>query len=212
MRKYDVILSLGDTCAPASTLRAQSKNRASYPFDWLLTKHGPLPYFKSILSEIHPFNSSVVLERRIDEETDKASETYWYEDKENGIGYRHEFYKHIPYAEMRELCIQKYKRRMKRLSQHLEKAKNVCFIMYSYTHDSEIEHYKHEIEKKYDLTIDLMYTDNQTLQECVSDITLTYNRSFIINISKTIYRALAKVVPFRALRKKLRRKGKIHRL
>ena len=128
-RVYDIILSLGGSCAVANQLKCRGLRLASYPFDWIFTKE---PLSLERLSECFRdgFVNWMKPENLVDigvVERNLHAAKYQYRDTYTGFRFIHDF------IEKKEKCIkqvrQKYLRRIERMYSRLRCAKRIalCF-------------------------------------------------------------------------------------
>lgn len=192
IRKYDLIVSLGEDCACATYLKMHNLRPYSLPFDWL-TNASLETRFNLILDEFDKFLSVENL-RIIDKKTLNHptfdSDFDYYENIKNGLHFYHDFPYSIPIKESIKDVEDKYERRIKRLYKLLKNRKKVLFIWLSHTknNDDIMILKKHdEISQKFNKNIDFLIIEND-LSKHESDIE-------IINLSKNIQRIKVKTHP-----------------
>ncbi|MBQ8465171.1 MAG: hypothetical protein IJ545_04095 [Alphaproteobacteria bacterium] len=130
-KKYDLIFSVGNTCACSVLLRRNKLQYASYPLDWV----GLDPFSDKIqwlLTHFEHFlnkESLVITERPSNEETDMNCE--YCKDIKTGCYFVHDFPIGIPLEQSFADIESKYQRRIERLYQRLAKSKKTLIIWYS---------------------------------------------------------------------------------
>lgn len=127
--QYDMVLSLGGSCAVASQLKERGLRLASYPFDWLFTRD-PKSLDMLVQCFRENFEHWMLPENLIDvvpDDYNPHAAKYQYQDVYTGYRFIHDFIqpKESSAADVRR----KYMRRIKRMSERLKVAKHIalCF-------------------------------------------------------------------------------------
>ena len=122
--KYDLYVSLGEACSCSLALRGSKLQFYSYPLDWI--------FGAEIIERAKYFGN--YFEHFIDKkdltpsfEVRSASCRAYYNNL-NGITFNHDFKNDIPFDEMHEKVIEKYKRRANRVIEQIKNSKNVLFV------------------------------------------------------------------------------------
>ena len=129
MKTYDLIVSLGGSCAEANQLKVRGLRLVSLPFDWIFTKDpaflGRLAvcFKEDFVNWMKPEN---LMEVDSGERNPKAAK-YQYRDTYTGYCFIHDFLG--PKEEYGEKVRNKYRRRIERLYERLHQAKIIalCF-------------------------------------------------------------------------------------
>lgn len=131
MKKYDVIIPLGELCATAVALRDSGLRQNSYPFDWSggvkYDKCGNCGFIGKIKMICNDFKDAFNLE---------DLEEFWSENKghrgvinkRTGLQYLHDFNWEQSVEAQYPEYIQKYQRRIKRLYDDINTNKTILFI------------------------------------------------------------------------------------
>jgi len=129
MKIYDIILSLGGSCAVANQLKERGLRLASYPFDWIFTKE---PTSLERLADCfrEDFVNWPKLENLVEIDEDERNShaaKYQYRDAYTGFRFIHDFTE--PKERCAEVVREKYLRRIERLCLRLKEAKRIalCF-------------------------------------------------------------------------------------
>ncbi len=130
MKKYDVIIPLGQACATAMALKEIGVRKTSYPFDWLVTdseKAGTCGFIGKIKMICNDFKDAFQL---------KDLTEFWHDNKKHravfnkktGIFYLHDFDWEKSVAEQFPEYVEKYERRIKRFYDDINKNSKILFI------------------------------------------------------------------------------------
>lgn len=155
MEKYDLIFSLGGSCATAKQLKMNGLRNASYPFDWLFCLNDR--HLKYLINAFQTdFHDWLLYEnlRELTAEERGDSKCFQYCDEVSGYNFIHDFHKPkediTEYTEVKD----KYKRRINRLLEKISKSKNIL-IIFDARYDVDIsllKELKKVIENKYKRT------------------------------------------------------------
>ncbi|MDR2008492.1 MAG: papain-like cysteine peptidase [Alphaproteobacteria bacterium] len=159
--KADVIMSIGRSCRPAKNIYLCGLKRNSYPLDWMYRYNLKIATdliannFKDFFTEIYEDISNV-----------KQEHPYRFiVDKKNDMIDMHTILKETPLeagiVESRKM----WQRRIQRMYQHFDEAKNICFVMNcEYKDINDFGYFADKISKKYPkkriLLINIINTDN----------------------------------------------------
>lgn len=129
-RRYDLIASIGDTCATSLYLRRNKLQYASYPLDWV----GYDPFLWKIDLLTHHFADFMNLEdfspmERPKDGGDVNCDTYI--NTRTGCCFWHDFPIGIPIEQSYPSVKEKYRRRIKRLFDRINKSQDILFIWFS---------------------------------------------------------------------------------
>ena len=132
--KYDLYISLGEACSCSLALRGSKLQFYSYPLDWI--------FGADIIDRAKYFCNN--FEHFIDKndltpsfEVRSASCRAYYNNL-NKITFNHDFKNNVPFDEMYEKVIEKYKRRAKRVIDQISNSQKVLFV-YIQSPDSKKE-------------------------------------------------------------------------
>ncbi len=178
-KEYDLVLSLGGSCAEANQLKVRGLRMISLPFDWLFTKEAAtLERLAECFCD--DFTNWLKLENLVEIDPDERNPNaakYQYKDLYTGYRFIHDFLR--PKEECFDSVRDKYMRRIARCKERLITAKRIaiCFdadfcgsvepmknvrgvLLNLFGHDKVIDGYlvefdasKHEVEKNDDLTV-----------------------------------------------------------
>ncbi len=177
---YDIVVSLGGSCAVAKQLKFHELRKCSFPFDWLFHfTNKTLEYL--IYAFENGFENWMVKENIIElpENERGDSNLYQYKDLLTNYNSIHDFSK--PYTDKNEYesVLSKYKRRFKRLEQYLNESKNALFILDArYKVDIRLlQLLRMVVEDRYSVTLDvilLQFNSNVSSTEQLNNLTI-YN-------------------------------------
>ena len=184
--KYDLVISIGESCACSMSLRGARLQFASFPLDWV--KGGKIvERARLIEADFSYFFNREDLEFVDDFDLKKGSKLYL--NKLTNIYFPHEFYNDRPIEKFYDEVLEKYKRRTRRLNERVAQSKRVLFVYLSLPEsevlsDIELIETRNIIQQKYkDAKIDLLYIKN--------DEKINYKSAEIVklneNISKTSF-------------------------
>lgn len=124
---FDLIVSIGEDCACTSYLRRFNLQNYSYPFDWLTnaTFETRVDLITSNFENF--FNKEDIEFMNIHNPTIHDS----YKNKKNNFYFYHDFKKNKPFEESYYKIDQKYKKRINRLYEEIEKAEKILFVWWS---------------------------------------------------------------------------------
>lgn len=131
--KFDLVISLGESCGCAGFLNRTHLRTASYPFDWV----GDVEFedrVKLILNRFEGFLKKENLQIRSkvgDTSVDHRCDTY--KDTGSGIVLPHAFPSNVPLEESYESVKAKFDRRIDRLYSKVEASNKVLFVWYGMT-------------------------------------------------------------------------------
>lgn len=184
---YDLVCSLGGSCATAHNLQIRNLRPCAYPFDWT--------YFTEVnsvykLAESFKNNfSDILLKENLKELSinPEHSDKIQYQDLKTGIVWANHFKDKIENEKEYREVKQKIDRRCKRLLEHIQKANKILFI-FSLPFEMEIkvfEDFLAEIKKIYpNKTIDLKIV----CFSCKETQNITKNSIELINNKRPINR------------------------
>lgn len=123
--KYDLIFSMGEACSCSELIRLNNYQDFSYPFDWV----AGLTFLERAKILADDFKNFINKEDLIKlDEKNNFNNCFIYKNKVNNIFFNHDFYVDIPFDEMYITVKEKYKRRIKRLLEKIEKSKNILMV------------------------------------------------------------------------------------
>lgn len=141
-QSYDLIVSLGGSCASTKQLRKRNLQFESFPFDWLFHKE------ESQLSALADgfktnFNNWLKQENLnpLPEKERGDSKCNQYIDIETGFRYIHDFFQPKENQTQYKQVLDKYKRRYDRLINAIQQSNKILFLLDS-THSIKIEHFQ----------------------------------------------------------------------
>lgn len=124
-KQFDIIIPFGSRCISSMKLRANNLQYESFPFDWLY--HANL----DIVTKLITSNFSRFLEKENMQPTHNKDAIAEHLDTSNGISFIHDFENHdldACFPKVKE----RYNRRIARMYQHINKAKNIMLIHSNY--------------------------------------------------------------------------------
>lgn len=128
--EYDLICSLGGSCATAKQLKMAGLRREALPFDWLFhLDNRPLEYLPKAFK--NNFNDWLLREnlRELSDSEKGDSACFQYCDEISGYNFIHDFHSQKDSANEYCIVISKYKKRIKRLIKKLKRAENILFVL-----------------------------------------------------------------------------------
>lgn len=128
-QKYDLIFSLGGTCATSKQLRYRKLQFKSFPFDWLFHVDERLflfvaDYFKTGFKDW--FKKENLQELSADERGNSKHDQY--KDIVSGFRFIHDFFKKYSFDVNYYKANRKYQRRIKRLLKYIKKSNTILMI------------------------------------------------------------------------------------
>lgn len=128
-KKFDVIIPLGADCGCAGCLNSYNLRYFSYPFDWLFK----ISFENRIKLIENHFDDFLVKENLVFLEKDPNAvlvdnENDYYRDVKYGTQFLHDFAHGVPLNVSYQTVKEKYDRRIYRLYNNIENAKNVLFV------------------------------------------------------------------------------------
>lgn len=128
--QYDLILSLGGSCTAAYQLKFRNLRIASFPFDWLTfytneTFEALGRCFENGFSDWLKPENLVELAGNLHSDNSK----YQYDDRFTGYRFIHDFEKSKEDAAYFKTTVEKYGRRIRRMTDAFEKAGNVLLLV-----------------------------------------------------------------------------------
>ena len=129
-KKYDLIASIGDTCATSIYLRRNKLQYASYPLDWI----GHDPFSGKIEFLTNHFTNFMNIEDIVPMEKPESDEDVncdAYRNTRTGTLIWHDFPTGVPFEKSFPEVKNKYDRRISRLYKRIEKSKNILFVWFS---------------------------------------------------------------------------------
>lgn len=128
-KKYDLIFSLGGSCAAAYQLKVRNMRVASLPFDWLfcVDNSALINLIKCFEEDFQGWFLKENLKELKDEEKGE-SPLYQYKDIATGYRFIHDFHKALDENGEYEKNKSKYARRIGRLYKYLDKAQKICLL------------------------------------------------------------------------------------
>lgn len=160
MKRYDLAFSLGFSCGGSRALRRANLQFASYPLDWTGSP-GLLQSAKMIDSDFADWLNRDALEL-VDVRTGRFG-NHIYRNRKTGFGFPHEFSSFQTFDELYAPTVEKHRRRIERLMEHVRGAKRVLAIYIERpinmrTADSDILEAKRILEVKFSgVAFDLVY-------------------------------------------------------
>lgn len=129
-RKYDLIASIGDSCATSLYLRRNKLQFASYPLDWI----GKDPFLWKVELLTHHFADFMNLEdfapmERPEDGGDVHCDAY--KNTRTGCYFWHDFPIGVPIEQSYPAIREKYQRRIERLFDRINKSQDILFIWFS---------------------------------------------------------------------------------
>ena len=121
---YDLYISLGDACSCSLALRGSKLQFYSYPLDWI--------FGADIVERAKYFGNC--FDHFIDKEDltpsfeVRSASCRAYYNNFNKITFNHDFKNDVPFDEMYEKVLEKYKRRAKRVIEQIKNSKKVLFV------------------------------------------------------------------------------------
>ena len=163
-KKYDLIFSIGNSCACSVLLRRNKLQYASYPLDWVglnpihWKEHWLLTHFDQFLNK----ESLIISERPNLDDTDMNCE--YCIDTKTECYFVHDFPIGIPLEKSFPSIEQKYQRRIDRLYQRIKKSKRTLLDWYSLTGkitETELKKVQKNLSQYfYPTQIDLLIIEN----------------------------------------------------
>ena len=133
MKKYDVIIPLGQFCSTAIALRDIGIRETAYPFDWLSIKDYKLTGNCGFMGKIHllcnDFQNAFDLEDLEEYCRDSSKEHRAVGNKRTGLAYVHDFEWSSSVADQYPAWREKYERRVKRLYDNINAGESILFIL-----------------------------------------------------------------------------------
>ena len=126
-KKYDLIFSLGAACLCSSTLRKKNLQFYSYPLDWVFG--GDFTFRVDLLvSDFENYinKEDLVFTGKQNEAKHNLCDVYM--NKRNNIGFNHDFPVGIPFEEAFPIVKAKYERRISRLIENINRAKDILIV------------------------------------------------------------------------------------
>ena len=131
MKKYDVVIPLGEFCLAAIALRDSGIRQASYPFDWSgakdYSKCGNCGFMGKINMICNDFKDAFLLEDLKEFYYDNKAHRAVF-NKRTGLQYVHDFDWDKSVAEQYPAYLEKYQRRVKRLYDDINQNKKILFV------------------------------------------------------------------------------------
>ncbi|MBR2137323.1 MAG: hypothetical protein IJ852_05140 [Alphaproteobacteria bacterium] len=131
MKKYDLIIPLGEFCATAIALRDAGIRQASYPFDWSAgvewDKCGNCGFLGKIKMICNDFKDALNLEDFREEWGENRAHRRVI-NKKTGLQYVHDFEWEKSVVEQFPAFKEKYERRIKRLYDDIHSNKKILFV------------------------------------------------------------------------------------
>lgn len=168
--KYDIIYSLGSSCATAQYMQKHFLRITSGPFDWLIN----VDFKTKIEMILNNFDRFLNLEDLALKDDKINKKTAHYINKYNNLIFLHDFPANIPLEESFPLIKQKYERRINRFYNLISKKQKVLLIWYSCdykTEDSIVEDLCEQVCKKFNKKIDFLiieHDESKNLEEIES--------------------------------------------
>jgi len=132
-KKYDLVFSIGSSCACSGALRSVRLQFLSFPFDWV--KDGSLSNRVEIMeNDFNDYFNKEDLFFTIKYEEDKLV----YQNKKSGINFVHDFKTDKSFDEYYELNKEKYDRRAKRLLNMIKNSKNILAVYVQLPDDNTV--------------------------------------------------------------------------
>ena len=138
MRKYDLIVPLGNFCLPSHWLRESGLQFVSYPFDWVGTDDVAV-FVKYLENHFQGFFPKDYLESN----NTIVGTHVGYVDKKNKVLFFHCIDKDIPFDEAYTKANAMFGRRIERLYQNIAQAKKILFFNACYK--TYVQHKPEEI-------------------------------------------------------------------
>lgn len=132
MQEYDLIFSLGGSCATTNQLKLlRNLQFCSFPFDWLFHRSvKTMIYFQEFLkTDFKNFLIRENMELLIDEERGNSPLEHQYRCRLSGYSYIHDFNNSIENETEYKAVKKKYSRRLKRLFKYIKKSKKILLIL-----------------------------------------------------------------------------------
>lgn len=124
IKKYDLIVSIGEACSCTTALRDSRLQFKSYPMDWLFGSDF-IGRCKIVASRFHRFIDIQDLEYVYSERSISCDA---YHNKYNDLTFNHDFEKGRPLKETYTKVSEKYERRISRLLETLDKQNRVLVV------------------------------------------------------------------------------------
>ena len=125
--KFDLIFSLGDSCACTSYIRRYNLQNFSYPFDWI--RGGNLGVrIDYLLNNFNGFCAKDNLEKLDKGENSTEVKCDYYIDRVSGLYFIHDFASGVPFDEAYSEVMEKYERRINRLFQEINASQRILCV------------------------------------------------------------------------------------
>ena len=165
IKKFDLIFSLGEACSCTQALREYNLQIYSYPFDWL-SGSDFLLRCNILANGFKDFIKKEDLQYCCENRNIKCVA---YKNKKNNLTFNHDFLKEMPFDNAYNYVKEKYKRRIKRLLNKINKSKAVLVVYmeiptrnHQKTTNEEIIKGYSILQEAYKNKINLLYIKNES--------------------------------------------------
>lgn len=162
-KKYDIIYSIGTDCACSMYMRRHYLRTTSGPFDWL-THASFKTRMELILNEFKDFINIEDLQPLSKDPTMFNDESCdYYENKQNGFYYYHDFPKDIPLLSSYSEVKAKYDRRIKRFLNDITKNDNTLLLWLAHKQkvtDEQAQYFTEKLREKYNPNLDFIIIEH----------------------------------------------------
>lgn len=134
--EYDIFIPIGRGCHTAMMLNNIDLRKKSFPFDWISSSIRSVDVMSLEIDYIiNDFNNFLNYEDLDFKDENSDKKYYFVYDKRSSLFFGHDFLKSKPIKEAYEEVYQKYKRRINRLYDYINKLDNICFVYMQNTWD-----------------------------------------------------------------------------